>query len=253
MFGKSLDVRITDMAEFINAPALVVTDPYFPIQMRLVGTCGIDGELPIYSNTITGLAKKIKKRIDSNNQAVVVITGGTGTGKSTMALQLIRALDKNFRLEDVYIYSAKDLAQKIKDKIPQNINWYDEGSVTLNSLDTTGKAGKSLSKFFDTMRFQGWISIICIPDDMEINKRIMKHLDILIECPESAPIWGFMNKGFFSVIERTFYPKSKKVWDDTICIGTFKNVPKKLRIEYESVKKAHAEEFANNFVEQVLA
>lgn len=240
------------MAQFVNAPALMVSDPYFPIQMRLVGTCGIDGELPIYSNAITGIAKKIRARINSNNQAVVVITGGTGTGKSTMALQLIKALDKNFNLEDVYIYGPKDLARKIKEKVPQRINWYDEGSVTLNSLDTTGKAGKALGKFFDTMRFQGWISIICIPDDMEINKRIMKHLDILIECPENAPIWGFLNKGFFTVIERTIWPKSKKIWDDQICIGVFKNVPKKLRTEYEQVKQAHAEEFANSFVEMVL-
>lgn len=239
------------MGEFIAGPPLLVNDPYYPIQMRCVSTVGIDGEIPIYSNTITGLAKKIKRRINSNNQAVVVISGGTGTGKSTLALQLIRALDKGFSLEDVYIYEPKDLAQKIAKGSTQNINWYDEGSVTLNSLETTSKKGRKFAQFFDTMRFQGYISIICIPSSAEVNKRIMKHLDILIECPENAPIWGFYNKGFFSVIERTYH-KSGKYWDDTINIGIFKNVPKKLRVEYEAIKKEHAHRFAQAFVEEVL-
>lgn len=242
------------MAEFMGGPALMVKDPYFPIQMKMVGTYGPTGDIPIYSNTITALAKKIRARVGANSdhQAVVVISGGTGSGKSILALQLIKALDKDFRLEDVYIYGPKDLANKIKAGIDQRINWYDEGSVTLNSLETTSKGGRSFSKFFDTQRFMGWISIICIPDSTEINKRIMKHLDILIQCPDQAPIWGFFNKGFFNVIERTYH-KSGKFWDDTICTGTFKNVPKKLRTEYEKVKKEHAELFTKKFVEDVLA
>lgn len=242
------------MGEYLTGPAVKVRDAYFPIYMRCVGTTGPDCDIPIYSNAITGLAKKIKARIDTNNQVVVVIYGGTGTGKSTMALQLIMALDRTINetnLDDVYIYGPKDLAKKLKDGINQPINWYDEGSVTLNSLETTSKKGRRFSQFFDTMRFQGWISIICIPDGAEINKRIMKHLDILIECPDKGPIMGYLNKGFFNVIERTVH-KSGKFWDDTICIGTFKNVPKKIRTAYEDIKKRHAQEFTNTFIEEVL-
>ena len=241
------------MADFENAPPVTVNDPWFPIKMKCVGTYGPTGDIPIYSNAITGLAKKIKARVDSQNQVVAVIFGGTGSGKSTFALNLIKAIDKGFKLDDVYIYGPKDLARKIRDEIPQNINWYDEGSVTLNSLETTSRKGKRFSQFFDTQRFDGWISLICIPDGAEIQKRILKHVDFLIQCPDSAPIWGFYNKGFFNVLERTYYPKSGKYWDDTICSGIFKQVPKKLRIEYEACKKAHAQEFKKKFVEDVLA
>lgn len=239
------------MAEFMNGAPLVVADPFFNIKMRCVGTYGPTGDIPIYSNAITGLAKKIKARIKSANQVVTVIYGGTGTGKSTFALQLIKALDKDFRLEDVYIYSPEDLAIKVRDNNPQAINWYDEGSVTLNSLETTSKKGRRFAQFFDTMRFVGYISIICIPDGSEINKRVMKHLDFLVECPEQAPIWGFYNRGFFNVIDRTYYPRGK-YWDETICSGVFKDVPKKLRREYEAIKKEHARKFCDTFIEEVL-
>ena len=240
------------MADFDSAPPVMVKDPWFTINMKCVATYGPTGDIPVYSNAITGLAKKIRARVNSAHQVVVVIFGGTGTGKSTFCLQLIKALDKDFKLDDVYIYDQTDLANKIDKGIDQRINWYDEGSVTLNSLETTSKKGRSFSKFFDTMRFEGWISLICIPDSFEIQKRILKHVDFLIECPDSAPIWGFYNKGFFNVLERTIH-KSGKVWDDTICTGIFKQVPKKLRTEYEAIKKAHAERFKRKFVEEVLS
>mgnify|MGYP003310963759 CR=1 FL=1 len=133
------------MADFENAPAVMVKDPWFTIQMKCVATYGPTGNIPVYSNAITGLAKKIRARVNSAHQVVVVIFGGTGTGKSTFCLQLIKALDKDFKLDDVYIYDQTDLANKIDKGIDQRINWYDEGSVTLNSLETASKKGRSFS------------------------------------------------------------------------------------------------------------
>lgn len=236
-----------------DAPAgITVKSQFFDRPLQLVGTWGADGERPIYSNLLDAVADKIKKKVSSDNQAVVIIYGNTGSGKSNLAMQLIKRLDRNATLDSCYIYSTEDLARKLKNRDPQRINWFDEGSITLNSLGTTSRQGLRFSQFFDTMRFKRYISIICLPNSDEMNKRIEKHADFYIRCPDKAPLWGFANRGFFHVINRIKYDSGKH-YDQIQGTGIYRPVPKRMREEYQALKARKAEEFAQLIVREVLS
>ena len=232
--------------------ALWVKSQYFPKPMKLIGTYWDDR--PIYANLLDGVADLIKARIDSDNQCVILITGGTGSGKSTLAIQLMRKLEKDLSFEDTYIYSQSDLARKLKkeqagEKVSR-INWYDEGSVTLNSLNTTSRAGLRFSQFFDTMRFDHYVSIICMPDGSDMNGRISKHIDFLIKCPKQAPLWNFSAKGFFTVSKRIVY-NSGKVWEEVMGTGIYRDIPPRIKNAYMSIKRERAEQFKKKIIEEI--
>lgn len=239
-----------------HARPVWVKSVYFKDPMKL---CGLywygDEPRGIFANMTTRLADLIIERVKSDNQCLVVISGPTSSGKSTIALEIIKELcDKlgyDFILDDMYIYSPEDLARKLKRKCENKINWYDEGSVSLNSLATTSKTGKLFGQFFDTMRLRHFISFLCTPEDSEINKRITKHADLYISCPKKAPFFGFQARGFYHVSYKIIY-ESGKVWDQFIGTGIFKKLPKKLKEQYEAVKRARNTDFEQVFIKEVL-
>lgn len=236
----------------MTAEPLVIQSPKFDKPLTCVGSYG-DDRL-IFSDLLDGVTDWIRKKIESDNQAVIIIRGGTGSGKSNLALQLIKRLSPGFtpdQLEDVYIYSPDDLAKKIKRGCTNQINWYDEGSVTFSNLSVMSKGGRLMGQFFDTMRLDHYISIICLPNDKEMDGRVSKHADLYLECPKYAPFDNFSPRGFFDVYKRTVY-RSGKFFDEHYGTGIFRPVPKKLRVAYEEVKRAHAEEFKNKFVRTFL-
>lgn len=236
----------------MDDPALWVKSEYFPNPLKLVGTYWDDR--PIYANLLDGVADLVKARINSDNQCVILITGGTGSGKSTLAIQLMRKIEKDFSIDESYIYSQSDLAKKLKrekngEKVSR-INWYDEGSVTLNSLNTTSRAGLRFSQFFDTMRFDHYVSIICMPDGADMNGRISKHIDYLIRCPKQAPLWNFSAKGFFTISKKTVY-QSGKVWEDVMGTGIYRDIPPRIKNAYLKVKRERAEQFKDKIIEEI--
>lgn len=244
-------------SEVIQHPRPVwVKSVYFKDPMKLCGMYWY-GDEPrgVFANMTTRLAEKILERVKSDNQCLIVISGSTSSGKSTLALQIIKELcDKmgyDFVLDDMYIYSPEDLARKLKRGCQNKINWYDEGSVSLNSLATTSKTGKLFGQFFDTMRLRHFISFLCTVEDSEINKRITKHADFYISCPKKPPFLGFQARGFYHVTYKIYYD-SGKVWEQFIGTGIYKKLPKKLKEQYEAVKRARNIDFEQVFIKEVL-
>lgn len=236
-----------------------VKSVYFDQPLKAVGSYYYGDQLQIVSsNLINRLALKIKSKIEKDNQVMISISGATSSGKSTLAVWLIKELctlfNWPFDFKDMYIYEPKDLAEKLKRKCENKINWFDEGSVALDSLSTTSKVGKLFNNFFNTMRLRHFITIICCPDDDELSKRIMKHADLYIECPDKPPFppqFKFGARGFFYVSFRIKYG-SGKVWDQRIATGTYKKLPKKLKDEYEAIKRSHNYDFEDEFIKGVL-
>lgn len=232
---------------------------YFENSLKAVGSYIYGNDIQfIYSNLIIRLAEKIKAIIDKDNQVLVVITGDTSSGKSTLAIWLIMELCKlfgwPFNFEDVYVYQAPDLAKKLKRKCENRINWFDEGSVALDSLETASKVGRLFGKWFNTMRLRHYITIMCTPDDSEINKRVTKHADLYIECPSTSPYppqFKFQARGFFYVSTKYKY-RSGRVWDNRIGTGTYNKLPKKIKEEYEKIKLSRNTDFEEVFIEEVL-
>lgn len=232
------------------APVIVKLD-YFDRPLTCVGSYG---DNLIFSDLLDAVVDWIKRKIETDNQAVIIIRGGTGSGKSNLALQIIRKLYPGFSpddLDDVYIYTPADLAEKIKRGSDNLVNWYDEGIITFSSLSVMSRGGRLMGQFFDTMRLDHYISIICLPNDKEMDARVSKHADLYLECPKYAPLDGYSPRGFFDAYKRTVY-KSGKYYDEKLGTGIFRPVPKKLRDRYETVKRQHAEQFKQKFIRTLL-
>ncbi len=232
---------------------------YFPAPLKAVACYYYGGKRQfVYSNLINRLALLIKDKIDRDNQILIVITGSTSSGKSTLAVWIIKELCQlfgwDFNFNDVYLYAPEDLARKIKRQCPNRINWFDEGSVAMDSLATTSRVGRLFGQFFNTMRLKHYITLVCTPEDSELNGRITKHADLYIECPDYPPFppqFKFGARGFFYVSYKTKY-KSKKVWDQRIATGIYNKLPKKLKAEYEAIKKSRNTDFEDVFIKEVL-
>lgn len=232
-------------------PALLIKSDYFDVPLKFISG-SID--TPIYSNLIEAIADKIKKKIKADGQFMLVIRGPCGSGKSNIAMQIIRAINPSFSFEECYIYSPVDFAKKIQRGSKEPINWFDEAIVMFNSLNVMSAGGRMMGAYFDTMRLDHGINILCLPNDAEIDGRVKKHMDMLIECPDKSPLpkWaGYSARGFFEVINRRTY-RSGKYYDDSIGIGYCRPVPKKIDAEYRLIKKKHADEYKRKFIERLL-
>ena len=231
---------------------LTVKMPFFDTPLKWSASYyGYD----VFVNLLDAIADWCIDRLDSDNQCLIIIRGGTGSGKSNLAMQLIKRICERLKIEfnltEMYIYSLFDLAKKIESKSTNPINWYDEGSITFNSLNSTSEEGKLMGMFFDTMRIDHYISIVCMPNDKEMNGRIIKHANLFLECPDKVPLPDFSPRGFFEVFKRTTY-KSGKFFDSRLGAGIFRPIPKKVRTQYEAIKRQRADEFKSMLAEKIL-
>lgn len=209
------------------------------------------GEIrPIVGDGLRVLARRLKWRAAHNFQNVIEINGGTGTGKSTCAMQLAYEMDSNWNLEENYVYTVQDLKNKLKHwETASPITLFDEGSVVLNSLDTMSKSSKDLVMLFDTMRVLRWTSLIAIPDHNTLNKRIRDfHIDYRLICPGKPLVKGFDKRG---LVEIHSFARSDfgKGYAPLVMTTRFDDIPPRKREIYDKIKLSHLmermKEFAN--------
>lgn len=252
--------------EIIEGPPIWVKSPYFKKPLKWVGRYYYgDDARDIFANLVKRIAEKIADILEKDNQVMVVISGDTSTGKSTLALLIIVELCKILKydintsdydscvnlLKDVYVYEPADLAEKLDRGCTNRINWFDEGSVSLNSLETMTKGGRLFSKFFDSMRLRHFANFICIPEGKEVNARVVKHANLYIKCPKKAPFIGFEHRGFFHTSYKIKWDSGKE-YDQFTGTGIYPKLPKKLKLAYEEVKRQHNAVFEKEFIEGVL-
>ena len=101
----------------------------------------------------------------------IIVDGGEGTGKSSLAMQLASALDPNFNLSKVAFNSIqfdkiiKDLNRKKGDCIV-----LDEGYGAVNSRATMSKVNKSMVTLGTEMRQLNLFIIIVLPSFFDLDK-----------------------------------------------------------------------------------
>lgn len=199
------------------------------------------GEIrPIIKDGLDIFVKHLKWRAEHDYQNVIEINGGTGTGKSTCAMQIAYKINPDWDLEKNYIYSVKDLKEKIKNwKTADPVCLFDEGSVVLNSLDTMSKSSKEIVSLFDTARILRWYSLICIPNHLTLNKRIRDfHVDYRLICPSKPLLKGYGKRGFVEIhnFSRSDFGKG---YAPLVMTTTFNDIPPRIRKIYDQVKLEH--------------
>lgn len=210
--------------------------------------------LPIYSDLMDVFAEILKSRVRSNYQNVIAVIGGTGSGKSSWALQECFKVDPRFTLAGNYIYSTSDLASKLAQPpgTVSPVNFFDEGSVILNSNRHSTKESTDIVVLFDTMRSRGMTTFICIPELRSLNNRIREdHLNYLVVCGEKAPDPGYYKRGFFKLFVRTRPSTfSNKIFWKPLAWGIYKPLKPKLDKEYQEYKRRAQERLLDDFYER---
>ena len=206
-----------------------------------------DGRV-IYDDLTEEFAKLLSRRIDEHRQNVIVVDGPTGSGKSTFAINLCRAMDPDWRLRPNYIYSKADLAKKLRN--PQSpVSLFDEGSVILNSKNVMRGDDKAIIGLFDTMRSRGWTTVICLPSVYSLNSVIRTyHTDFLCRMPMRAPVYGYDERGFVRI-----YRNVRNEWSAkshfTHCAWTvFKPLSQDVDLVYQVIKSEHQNVMLKRFI-----
>lgn len=228
-----------------------VYNNFLHTKMDLVGEYSTpDIDQGIYSDMLPVMAKRFKERLDDQYQNVIVITGGTGSGKSNLAINLARMLDPHWDLEENIIYSAADMAVKLDHlETASPISLYDEGSVVLNALNFNRKEDRDFMDLFDSMRSLGWTSILCLPNLKNLNGSLKAtHMDYHFICPDKPLVEGYDRRGFFETYVPHTYQWTNKVYNLNCGAGVFSKIPRSVDTVYQDIKRRKQVKIIKKFV-----
>lgn len=214
----------------------------------------IDNHVVVYEDLLTPFSKLLKNRIKDHHQNTIIVEGGTGSGKSTIGVQLCKMLDKNWSLENDYIYSSQDLKKKLEDERrgirTSPVSLFDEGSVSLNSYNSQKSEDKQLTILMDAWRVRGMSMVICMPNRNDMNKRVRtNHVDYLIKCPVKSPIPGRKPRGFAGLYVHEYRDWADD-WFKPIGITRFTKLDRKTQREYDEIKMRHLDTLIDKYIEE---
>lgn len=226
-------------------------NPYFKKELPIVA-CYNNGQNVIYEDLLKPFAKVLKNRIKAHRQNVILAEGATGSGKSTVLVNLALEINPNWDITENYIYSVDDFKKKLKNPLHSDpVSLIDEGSVALNSMNSQRKDDVLLTVAFDTLRSFGLTTLIAIPNRRHLNKRIIEnHVNYLIKCPVTSPLPGYDPRGFATIYIHEFRDWGLDYWRP---IGTtiFNKMASKVAGDYEQIKLNHQLTFLQAFTEGV--
>lgn len=163
----------------------------------------------------------IKKRVRNDWDAMIVITGEHGVGKSTCMQILGFGLDENFDQEKniSYIPTARNITEKFNGLNQYQVMGIDEAMEVMFKQDFMKDFQKTLIKMYARERKQNKITIMCIPSFADLNKSFrnnrVKYWIYIVErghgiimcrpqTPYSEDAWNLksLDKDFFLLLER---------------------------------------------------
>lgn len=201
--------------------------------------------LGVYSDAFDRFIRILKKRIRRKLQNVIVIEGDTGSGKSTIGIEiayaLADALGVQFDLKKDMVYALDDLWDKLDDPDASPISLLDEGSVSLNSLNSRRSGDRDAVVLLDTMRSRGWTTIIVLPSIKNLNASVRRvHVNYVIECSSiDNPFVKGYTRGFFEVKDRRESKKRRNdpdPWWNVLFTGIFSPLEPDIDKEYQAIK-----------------
>lgn len=161
------------------------------------------------------LSVGIAKRLASDYDMIVVITGRKGNGKSTLACQIAKCMDPafSFRRNVIFNFSFQNLEDKVlglPDGVPIVV---DEAVKTLHRQEFYDKQQIEIYKLMTTARKKHKCLILCIPTINRLSASFMNDLvDVWIEVYDrgSAVVWTRDKMSFND--DPWFLKEHRKTW-----------------------------------------
>jgi len=132
------------------------------------------------------IGKIIKKRLGKAWDMNMCVSGFTGVGKSTIAVQLGPSIDPKFDLEKnvLYIPKAEDVIPKFNSLNPGQCLLLDETTRAIHRHQWFNPLLQELTRHYDTERYKRIATLFCIPRFFNMsenfrNNRIILWLHVL--------------------------------------------------------------------------
>lgn len=192
----------------------------------------------IYSDMMHVILKLMRQRVRDRYQNVVGIDGEAGSGKSSLALELIWGLEPGWDLEPNYCYTTVHILDKFSHWSSRSpITLIDEGTKAINSLNSRKADDNTFVQLLDTLRSFGGSTVICSPNFWAINKRVRNdHVNLLLAIPDKPLIKGFDRRGFYQVYVPQRGLFAEEVFWKQVGAGIYADLTEEQKRIYEPVK-----------------
>lgn len=111
-------------------------------------------------------------RVRKNQNYIILIVGGVGTGKSYMGMRFAEDIDPYFDINRI-LFHAKDFVELLDLGLPKgSVIMWEEVGVGLSSRDWYKSQNKLISSLFETFRRHNLILIMTVPNINFIDSRI---------------------------------------------------------------------------------
>lgn len=150
--------------------------------------------------------KRIRKRVRENYDAVIGITGEEGEGKSTLAIQLGKALDDEFSFERNILFNPdKEKIKKMILELPKySVVDVDEAIKVLYKMQWYSQIQHLLNVIYALCRRENKISLLLMPRFQDFNEFFRNH---------RIKVWiHVIKRGVAVVFAKDWSPFTKDPW-----------------------------------------
>jgi hypothetical protein len=148
----------------------------------------------------------IIKRLHSDRDAVIAITGEEGEGKSVLAVEIAMSIDKNFNMEQNCIFSPT--VNEMKDKVV-NLPRYsviiaDEAVKILYKLNWASRLSIFINQLYALCRKENKATILCMPRFTDFTEFFRNH---------RIKVWiHVLERGRAVMFSKAWSPFTKDPW-----------------------------------------
>ena len=203
----------------------------------------------LYKDLLKLLAEDMHHNIKADYDNVVMIEGGEGSGKSTMAWNLINAYSPGFDIKQVYVYNMQGIRERFANAdYGGNIFWMDETSQIASNRTWQSEDNQDLVGILETCRSKHLSLIGCVPkiDRVDIYLREFR-MRYLLRCrPMKFPNIGYLPRGVFELLKRN----NESGQMEHVGYGLFENMPEDAKTIYEPIKADFQERFRLKIAER---
>lgn len=204
----------------------------------------------------------LRQRISKNKNALLLVTGQTGSGKSYASLRIGEQLDKEFSIDRV-IFTGKALMELVTSNTLKkgSVIVFEEVGVALHNRAWQSAINRAISHLFQTFRNQNLVLILNLPfsDFLDAQVRKLVHAELStagIDYQQQTCKLRARLVQYNSRLQKYYFKRLKVLTAEGKVPISFWNVSKPtepLRKAYEDKKKAYTDELNMKILNELTA